>query len=91
MNSHHKIKEVPKKIKGAPEPVVNKFVETRKSVFTQFPLLFTLLGTFGVATTFYGIDHAIERIKIFANNPFIPLGVGLATLILTGTLYKKLD
>jgi hypothetical protein len=90
MNAHHKIKEVPKKIKGAPEPVVNKFVEKRTSVFTRFPLLFTLLGTFGVATTFYGIDHAIERIKFFESNPFIPLAVGLTTLLLTGSLYKKL-
>jgi hypothetical protein len=81
---------VPRKIKGAPEPVVNKFVEKRTSVFTRFPLLFTLLGTFGVAITFYGIDHVIERIKFFESNPFIPLAVGLTTLLLTGTLYKKL-
>jgi hypothetical protein len=28
---------------------------------------------------------------LFFNHPFLLLGTGLATLILTGTLYKKLD
>jgi hypothetical protein len=87
----HKIAEVPHKIKGVPEPVMNKFVKKRESVFSRFPLLFTLLGTFGVVSTLYGFEHALDKIKVFVNNPLIPLGVGLATLILTGTLYKKLD
>jgi hypothetical protein len=85
------IKGMPQRIKEVPEPVLNKLVQKRESVFSRFPLLFTLLGTFGVVTTFYGFEHAIDQINILASNPIITLGIGLATLILTGTLYKKLD
>jgi uncharacterized integral membrane protein len=54
-------------------------------------ILFTLLGTFGVVATFYGFEHVIDHMGLFSNHPFLLLGTGLATLILTGTLYKKLD
>ena len=80
----------PHKIKAVPAPVINKLVEKRESVFSRFPLLFTILGTFGVVATFYGFEHLIDRVSFFANNPFILLCVGLLTLLATGTLYKRL-
>lgn len=69
---------------------LHKLIEQRDSVFKRFPLLFTLLGTFGLVTTFYGFQHIIQNISILANNPYIALSVGVLVLILTGTLYKKL-
>jgi hypothetical protein len=87
----HKIKEVPHKLKEAPEPVVSKLVQKRESVFSRFPLLFTLLGTFGVVATFYGFEHLIDKFSFFSNNPFVLLATGIITLVVTGTLYKKLD
>jgi hypothetical protein len=69
---------------------LSKLIEQRDSVFKRFPLLFTLLGTFGLVATFYGFQHIIQKIPLLANNPYITLGVGLAVLLLTGTLYKKL-
>lgn len=77
-------------LKTVHEPIVQKLDQTRKSVFERFPLLFTLLGSFGLVATFYGFERIIDRIELLAEHPFILLGVGLATLIVTGSLYKKL-
>jgi hypothetical protein len=81
----------PQKLKEAPVPVINKFVEKRESVFSRFPLLFTFLGTFGAIATFYGAEHVIDKIDVLAKNPFLLLSIGIITLAITGTLYKKLD
>ena len=73
-----------------PNETLHKLIEQRDSAFRRFPLLFTLLGTFGLMATFYGFQHIIQKIPLLANNPFITLVVGLVTLLLTGTLYKRL-
>ena len=74
----------------SPKPLVDKFDQTRKGVFARFPLVFTLLGTFGLVATFYGFEAIIDQIPLLSNNPLILLGVGVFTLIFSGTLYKKL-
>ncbi|HEX9679531.1 MAG TPA: hypothetical protein VGA08_02840 [Candidatus Saccharimonadales bacterium] len=71
--------------------LVQKIDTKRQAAFTRFPLLFTLLGTFGLVATFYGFEHLIDRADVLADNPFILLGTGVITLILTGSLYKKLQ
>lgn len=86
----HKIVEVPKKVVEAPRPVVDKIVEKRESAFKRFPLLFTLLATFGVVAVLYGFEHLIDNIGFLANNPIILLATGIVTLAITGTLYNKL-
>lgn len=68
-----------------------KFEEKKQAVFARFPLLFTLLGTFGLVATLYGFEGIIDRIDPLNENPVIMLGVGLATLAFTGTLYKVLQ
>lgn len=73
-----------------PNETLHKLIQQRDSTFKKFPLLFTLLGTFGLVATFYGFQHIIEKVPLLASNPYITLGVGLFTLLLTGTLYKKL-
>ncbi|MBI2589097.1 hypothetical protein HYW35_02760 [Candidatus Saccharibacteria bacterium] len=80
----------PKTVVEAPKPVVDKLAQHRDSAFGRFPLLFTLLGAFGLVATFYGFERIIDKITFFANHPFLLLGAGLLLLILTGSLYKKL-
>lgn len=70
--------------------VVQKLFQERQSAFQRFPLLFTLLTTFGFVATLYGFEHLLNRVDLLVENPFIMLGVGVLTLLLTGTLYKKL-
>lgn len=63
----------------------------RKAVFARFPLVFTLLGSFGLVATFYGFERLIDRIQLFSDYPIILLGTGVTILIFTGTLYRKLQ
>lgn len=69
---------------------IKEFEHARKHAFSRFPLLFTLLGTFGVVATMYGFNGILENIPLLVNNPYISLVVGLVILVFTGTLYKKL-
>lgn len=62
----------------------------KEAVFERFPLLFTLLGTFGLVATFYGFERLIDAIPLFANNPFILFVTGIIVLLFTGTLYQRL-
>jgi len=80
----------PKKVVNAHKPVVSKLASGRNSTFARFPLLFTLLGAFGVVATLYGFERLIDKIDLLADNPFILLASGVLILILTGSLYKKL-
>jgi hypothetical protein len=70
--------------------VAQKFSEKKQTVLDRFPLLFTLLGTFGLVATLYGFEGLIDRVDVLAEHPFILLCVGVGTLIGTGSLYKKL-
>ena len=62
----------------------------RRAVFERFPLLFTLLGAFGLVATFYGFEGIIDRIPLFRENPVVLLLTGVVVLLFTGTLYQRL-
>ncbi len=80
-----------KKISEKEKVVAQKISAKKQTVFHRFPLLFTLLGTFGLVSVFYGVEGIIDRIDVFADNPVILLIFGLGLLVFTGNLYKKLD
>lgn len=83
-------KAVVKKLADKEKVVVSKISEKKQNVLDRFPLLFTLLGTFGLVATLYGFEGLIDKVELLADNPLILLGVGIVTLIFTGSLYKKL-
>ena len=62
----------------------------QKTVFTRFPILFTLLVTFGVVITLLALERIVVEFTYIYERPFLMLGIGLGLLTLTGTLYKKL-
>ena len=83
--------QAPKKVKEvAEEQVVSRLSHGRQNAFQRFPLLFTLLAAFGVVATTDGFQRLMSKIPLMANNPYITLIIGLITLLITGTLYKKL-
>ncbi len=84
-------KQIPKNLIDKEKNLVQMVDSRRRAVFERFPLVFTLLGSFGLVATFYGFERLIDKIDLFANNPWILLGTGVATLAVTGTLYKKLQ
>lgn len=63
----------------------------RDSTFTRFPIIFSLLTTFGLVATLYGFEKVIDKIDFLSNNPEILLFIGLLVLAGTGSLYKKLS
>jgi len=62
----------------------------RRSTFKRFPILFILLTTFGVSVTFFAFERLIAKFPYIYDRPWLILAIGLSSLILTGTLYKKL-
>ncbi len=80
-----------KKLEAMGGSVKGRFTTFRDSAFTRFPTLFVLLSSFGVVATFYGFEKVIDNIEFFTENPQMVLVTGIITLILTGTLYKKLS
>jgi len=73
------------------EQEVGSFIEPmQKTVFTRFPILFTLLVTFGVVITLLALERIVVEFTYIYERPFLMLGIGLGLLTLTGTLYKKL-
>lgn len=61
-----------------------------KSVFKRFPSLFTLLVTFGIAATFFGFEQLLASSAYLSEKPVLILIIGVAVLVGTGKLYKKL-
>lgn len=71
---------------------INDFVRKRgRSVFGRYPLLFSLLGTFGVVLIIHGFDGIIEKMPFLSERPALLLVIGIVILVLTGTLYKRIE
>jgi len=79
-----------KRIEDLTKDVHEKIEKRGQSVFARYPMLFSLLGTFGLAMTLYGIEGVVEKIPFFSGRPFLILLVGIVLLVLTGSLYKRL-
>lgn len=63
----------------------------RQVALQRFPLLFGLSATVGLIATFSGLSRLIAEVDWLNRNPVILLLFGLFMLILTGTLYKKIQ
>jgi len=71
---------------------VNAFMGRRsRSVFEKYPFMFSLLGTFGIVSVLYGFDAILDQYPIMHEKPYISLFAGVFILLLTGTLYKRLQ
>lgn len=62
----------------------------RKTFFKRFPIIALFVVTFGTAMTFFGIERIITEIPWLDRHPLYIFIIGILTLTLTGTLYKKL-
>lgn len=72
------------------DKIIEKARQKRESVAERYPLVFALLGTVGLVSTFYGFEKIIDQMPLFVNNPWILLVIGLATLSITGLALRKL-
>lgn len=74
---------------------MKKTIEThiapvRLSVLKRYPVLFSLLVTFGLATTYYGFEKILSQSEVLNQYPLLILGIGVVILTFTGTLFKKM-
>jgi len=72
------------------EEVKEVIVPIRENALKRFPTAFLLTVTFGFTTTAFGIENILAQYDILTNNPWYIFGVGIITLVLTGSVYKKL-
>jgi len=80
----HKIEQVTEK--------TNKVIgERTQNTLKKYPVTFSLIVLFGVIAVLHGFERIIDEIAFLDENPFIIFLVGLAILIFTGSLYKKLN
>jgi hypothetical protein len=62
-----------------------------RTVFDRYPLLFSFLGTFGFVCILFGIEEILNEISFVREYPAVLLLMGVIILILTGSLYKRLE
>ena len=62
-----------------------------KIIFNRYPITFALLVLFSLVTISEAAKEILKSSGLFNNNPWFTLFIGLAVLILTGTIYKKLN
>ena len=87
---YDEVEAMVREVEGAVHTTEEAIRPLRDSVFRRFPVLFTLLTTFGVGATFFGIERIITDIPWLNTHPWVIFWSGIALLVLTGTLYKKL-
>jgi len=75
----------------AEERLIQKVVNERNRAETRFPLIFSMLITFGFVSTLYGFEKLIDQVDWFVENPWFLLLTGVLTLLITGAAYKKLS
>ncbi len=77
-------------VDGAVKSTEKLIEPLRKTGFKRFPTLFMLLTTFGATATFFGMERVIADIVWLDAHPIAILVLGIAILVFTGRLYKKL-
>lgn len=80
-----------KKVEELTSKANETFAKRGKSVFDRYPLAFALLVIVGATLMSQGIKEILIQTPLFKNQPLIMFVFGVSILILTGTLYKKLD
>jgi hypothetical protein len=80
-----------KKVEELTSKVNESFSKNGKSVFERYPLAFALLVIVGATLMSQGIKGLLFQISFLNNHPLIMFLLGIFILIITGTLYKKLD
>jgi hypothetical protein len=83
--------DILKNIEHLTERINGMMAKKGESAFRRYPLTFTMLVLFGVIAVSEGVKGVFDDLGIFAGHPWWLLILGLVILMVTGTLYKKLD
>lgn len=80
-----------KKVEDLTAKLNQTFEKKTKPVLSRYPLLFALLVIIGVTMMSQGVKELIMKISFLRTSPLSMFITGIVILIITGTLYKKLD
>jgi hypothetical protein len=80
-----------KKVETLTSHLNRLFNEKGRFVFSRYPLTFALLVVFGATLVSQGMKDLLLQIYFFQNKPLVMLISGIVILIITGTLYRKLN
>ena len=69
MNQPPQIKKFEEGITKVGTNVTKQAKGLRDSTFTRFPIIFSLLTTFGLVATLYGFEKVIDNISFLSNHP----------------------
>jgi len=83
--------DILKHLEDLSNKINNVMASRTRAVFEKYPITFGLLILFGVTTLHEGIKGLMHKFGLLDLNPIYLLVTGLLILIITGTLYKKLD
>ena len=61
-----------------------------EKVFAKYPLLFSLLVTFGAVAVIHGFEGIVDSMPFIGEHPIVLFIAGLILLLFTGRLYKSL-
>lgn len=71
---------------------MNSIMESRaKNILRRYPITFGILILFGVISINEGLKGILEELGLLEINAWYLLGLGVLVLIITGTIYKKLN
>ena len=80
-----------KKVEEATNNLNKHFHVKGESVFNSYPVIFALIVIVGATLMSQGINGLLFEIPFLNNSPLVMFLLGILLLIITGTLYKKLD
>ncbi|HAQ02404.1 hypothetical protein A2467_00205 [Candidatus Nomurabacteria bacterium RIFOXYC2_FULL_36_8] len=80
-----------KKVEELTSKANEVFGKRGKSVFERYPLAFALLVIVGATLMSQGIKELIFKVSFLKEQPLTMFLAGIVILVITGTLYKKLD
>lgn len=84
------VASVEAKVDTVSAQLASTVIPVQKTVFKRFPILFTLLVTFGVAAIFFAFERILTTTPYLHDRPWLILAIGIAILVATGSLYRKL-
>jgi len=88
--THNSLQQVEKMVAERSLEFEKSIKPLRKELHKKYPVVFLLLVTFGVTAVFTGIEQWLLSHEILKEYPLVILGIGVAILTITGTVYRKL-
>ena len=80
-----------KRVENVTDEMNKYFYKKGRSIFNRYPVIFALVVIVGATLMSQGIKGLLFEIPFLNNSPLMMFLSGIIVLIITGTLYKKLD